>query len=59
MSMPEPIHAHAMENIRFIRDATSRASEFTAVPGGGVLMGVTALAAASSPARRTTRCAGC
>ena len=41
---PEPIQAHAMENIRFIRDAMSRASEFTAVPGwGGVLMGVTAI----------------
>ena len=39
---PEPIHAHAMDNIRFIRDAMSRATEFTAVPGwGGVAMGVT------------------
>ena len=47
MSTPEPIHAHAMENIRFIRDAMSRASEFTAVPGwGGVLLGVTALVTA-------------
>jgi hypothetical protein len=44
---PEPIHAHALENLRFIRDAMSRASEFTAVPGwGGVLMGVSALVAA-------------
>jgi hypothetical protein len=44
---PEPIHAHAMENIRFIRDAMSRATEFTAVPGwGGVLMGVTAIVTA-------------
>jgi hypothetical protein len=44
---PEPIHAHALENLRFIRDAMSRASEFTAVPGwGGVLMGTTALVAA-------------
>jgi hypothetical protein len=47
MPQPEPIHAHALENLRFIRDAMSRASEFTAVPGwGGVLMGITALAAA-------------
>ena len=47
MSTPEPIHAHALEDIRFIRDAMSRASEFTAVPGwGGVLLGVTALATA-------------
>ena len=44
---PEPIHAHAIDNIRFIRDAMSRASAFTAVPGwGGVLMGITAIAAA-------------
>jgi hypothetical protein len=47
MARPEPIHAHALENLRFIRDAMSRASEFTAVPGwGGVLMGITALVAA-------------
>jgi hypothetical protein len=47
MGAPEPIHAHAIDNIRFIRDAMSRATEFTAVPGwGGVSMGVTALVAA-------------
>ena len=41
---PEPIHAHAIDNIRFIRDAMSRASAFTAVPGwGGVAMGVSAI----------------
>jgi hypothetical protein len=44
---PEPIHAHAIENLQFIRDAMSRATEFTAVPGwGGVMMGVTAMVAA-------------
>jgi hypothetical protein len=43
----EPIHAHAAENLRFIRDAMARATAFTAVPGwGGVAMGVTAIAAA-------------
>ena len=43
MPAPEPIHAHAADNLRFIRDAMSRATEFTAVPGwGGVAMGVTA-----------------
>jgi len=43
-SAPEPLHAHAMENLRFIRDAMERASRFTAVPGwGGVLMGVSAV----------------
>ena len=44
---PEPIHAHAIDNIRFIRDAMSRAAAFTAVPGwGGVAMGVTAIVTA-------------
>jgi hypothetical protein len=44
---PEPIHAHAIDNLRFIRDTMSRATAFTAVPGwGGVLIGVTALGAA-------------
>jgi hypothetical protein len=33
MPAPEPIHAHAAENLRFIRDAMERASAFTAVPG--------------------------
>jgi hypothetical protein len=47
-SMPrnaaEPIHAHAIENIRFIRETMERAGAFTAVPGwGGVLMGASAL----------------
>ena len=46
MPAPEPIHAHALDNLRFIRDAMARASEFTALPGwGGVAMGATALAA--------------
>jgi hypothetical protein len=44
----EPIHAHAAEDLRFIRDAMARAAEFTAVPGwGGALMGVTATCAAA------------
>ncbi len=54
---PEPIHAHAIENIRFIRDTISGASAFTAVPGwGGVLMGVTAviIAIVSGPPDNTT-----
>ena len=38
------MHAHAAADLRFIRDAMARATEFTAVPGwGGVLMGVTAI----------------
>jgi hypothetical protein len=48
MAAPEPMHAHAIDNIRFIRDAMSRATEFTAVPGwGGVMMGVSAIIAAA------------
>jgi hypothetical protein len=48
--MAEPvqsIHAHAAADLRFIRDAMARATEFTAVPGwGGVLMGVSAIGTA-------------
>ncbi len=47
--LPKPveIHAHAMDNLRYIRRTIERAGSFTAVPGlGGVLMGSTALAAA-------------
>jgi hypothetical protein len=48
MARVEPLHAHAAENLRYIRDAMSRASEFTALPGwGGVAMGASALVAAA------------
>jgi hypothetical protein len=55
---PHPIHAHAAENLRFIRDAMARASAFTAVPGwGGVAMGVSAIvtAAISGPPDNSVR----
>jgi hypothetical protein len=43
-----PIHAHAAADLRFIRDAMARATEFTGVPGwGGVLMGASAVATAA------------
>lgn len=44
---PVAMHEHAMDNIQFIRRTMENAGAFTAVPGlGGILVGVTALAAA-------------
>lgn len=46
---PEPLgmHAHAVDNLRYIRRTMERAGSFTAVPGnGGIAMGAVALAAA-------------
>jgi hypothetical protein len=48
------IHSHAIENLRYIRDTMERATVVTAVPGrGGVLVGLTALAAAWFASRHT------
>ncbi len=52
---PIPLHAHAMDNLRYIRETMERAGSFTAVPGwGGVAMGLTALASALLASRQNT-----
>lgn len=44
---PEPLHAHAIDNLQYIRSTMERAGSFTAVPGvGGIVLGCTALAVA-------------
>ena len=52
MDKPPALHAHAADNLRFIRDTMSRAGQFTAVPGrGGVVMGATAIVTAALASR--------
>jgi hypothetical protein len=53
---PLPMHAHALDNLQYIRETMERAGSFTAVPGwGGLAMGVTALAAAAFASHATSR----
>ena len=43
--MPDALRDHAVDNLRYIREAMERASAFTSIPGwGGFLIGITALA---------------
>ncbi|MGH9431782.1 MAG: hypothetical protein ACRD3T_09585 [Terriglobia bacterium] len=45
----------AIENLRYIRETLERSTAFTAVPGrGGMMMGLTALAAAIGASRQVT-----
>jgi hypothetical protein len=45
---PTPLHDHALESVRVIRDAMERAGSFTAVPGAGMIaIGATAIVAAA------------
>jgi len=58
MSRPQvvSIDDHASANLRYIRETMERAGYFTAVPGwGGILMGVSALIAATFAATTRTR----
>ena len=52
---PTPLHDHAIESVRVIRDAMERAGSFTAVPGAGMIaIGATALVAAAIAAATET-----
>jgi hypothetical protein len=51
---PVSLHDHALDNLRYIRDAMARAEPFTAVPGkGGIAMGIVGLAAGLIAFRQT------
>lgn len=53
MATPQPIHSHALDNLRYIRETMERSAPFTAVPGwAGVIMGASALVAAFIAARQ-------
>jgi len=55
-SRPQPVelHAHAMDNLRYIRRTIEQAGSFTAVPGvGGMCMGSVALAAGWAASHQT------
>lgn len=52
-TQPVELHAHAMDNLKYIRQTLERAGSFTAVPGkAGILMGMVALVAARLAVRQ-------
>jgi hypothetical protein len=55
---PIPIHEHALDNLRFIRETMERAAAFTAVPGWGLFgMGWIAVAAGVMAMKQQTHAA--
>jgi len=53
---PERLSDRAIDNLQFIRETMERSASFTAVPGyGGMLMGVTAIAAAYIASQQPTK----
>ncbi len=52
---PQALHEHAIDNLRFIREAMERAGTFTAVPGYAlILTGLSALLATAAAAAQPT-----
>lgn len=53
--MPDVLRDHAVDNLRFIREAMERAGAFTSIPGwGGFVIGLTALGATAISEPMTT-----
>lgn len=54
--MPQSVHEHAYDNLRFIRETMERAGSFTSIPGwGGVAIGTTAIITAAVAHGRSPR----
>ena len=52
LAEPVTLHAHAIDNLRYLRSTMERAGSFTALPGvGGIVLGCTALGVAALASR--------